>query len=61
MPESDLKLIHDAAITAGEIAMSFYGNQPKQWDQGGGQGPVCEADLAIDAMLNERFSQERPD
>lgn len=61
MPESDLKLIHDAAITAGEIAMSFYGNQPKQWDKGGGQGPVCEADLAIDAMLNERFSQERPD
>jgi myo-inositol-1(or 4)-monophosphatase len=61
LPESDLKLIHDAAIAAGEIAMSFYGKQPKQWDKGGGQGPVCEADLAIDAMLLERFAEARPD
>lgn len=61
MPESDLKLIHDAAIAAGEIAMLYYGKQPKQWDKGGGQGPVCEADLEIDAMLTARFSQARPD
>jgi len=61
LPESDLQLIHDAALCAGEIAMSFYGKQPKQWDKGDGQGPVCEADLSIDKMLLERFSQARPD
>jgi myo-inositol-1(or 4)-monophosphatase len=61
LPESDLQLIYDAAIKAGEIAMSFYGNEPEQWDKGDGQGPVCEADLAIDAMLLEYFSNARPD
>lgn len=61
MPESDLQLIHEAALKAGEIAMSFYGNQPKQWDKGDGQGPVCEADFIIDAMLLDRFSKARPD
>jgi myo-inositol-1(or 4)-monophosphatase len=61
LPESDLKLIHEAAIKAGEIAMSFYGKKPKQWDKGDGQGPVCEADLAIDAMLLDCFATARPD
>lgn len=41
--------------------MDFYGNAPKQWDKGGGQGPVSEADLAIDNMLQAEFSQNRPD
>jgi len=61
LPESDLNFIRTAALDAGEIAMQFYGHDPKQWDKGGGQGPVSEADLAIDEMLQGRFSELRPD
>lgn len=61
MRESDLDLIHRAALEAGEIAMSFFGKGPKQWDKGDGQGPVCEADLAIDDMLSTTFGKARSD
>jgi len=61
LPESDLNFITDAALDAGKIAMRFYGNDPKQWDKGGGQGPVSEADLEIDQMLQQLFDQSRPD
>jgi myo-inositol-1(or 4)-monophosphatase len=61
LPESDFELIHAAALMAGEIAMSYFGKEPKQWDKGGGQGPVCEADLAIDEMLSTTFGAARSD
>ena len=60
MLESDLNLIREAALEAGKIAMQFYRQNPNQWDKGGGQGPVSEADLEIDRMLQAEFSKARP-
>lgn len=61
MPERDLDLLLEVADAAGDIAKSFFGNGPQSWDKGDGQGPVTEADLAIDAMLKERLLAARPD
>ena len=46
---------------AGKIAMTFHRKSPETWDKGGGQGPVTEADLAVDAMLKSELLAARPD
>ncbi len=61
MPVSDLDLLREAAFEAGEIAKRFFGNGPETWDKGDSQGPVTEADLAIDAMLKDKLLSARPD
>lgn len=61
MPALDLDLLHQAALGAGEIAMKFFKQNPDSWDKGGGQGPVSEADLAIDKMLTADLLSARPD
>ena len=61
MQASDLTLLRDAALQAGEIAMKFYKSDVSSWDKGGGQGPVSEADLAIDKMLTHELLRARPD
>lgn len=48
MPE--LELLIGAAEAAGQIALSFWRKSPKVW-QKGDQGPVTEADLAVNAHL----------
>jgi myo-inositol-1(or 4)-monophosphatase len=58
--ENDLNLIRDAALESGKIAMRFFCQDLDQWDKGGGQGPVSEADLAIDQMLQSEFASSRP-
>ena len=45
----DLALLVAAAHAAAPIAMEF--RTPEVWDKPDGAGPVCEADLAVDAML----------
>jgi len=60
-PASDLALLTDAARAAGTIALRHFGAGPTSWDKGGGQGPVTEADLEIDAMLRARLTAARPD
>lgn len=57
----DLELLIEAARNAGEIARPYWRADPKTWDKGGGQGPVTEADLAVDRMLHEYLLSERPD
>lgn len=59
-PEDDLKLLTDAALRAGEIARTFFGQDPTVFDKGA-EGPVTEADLAIDKMLHEVLLGARPD
>lgn len=59
MPESDLALLREAALAAGEIARRFFKNDAQVWDKGD-QGPVTEADLAIDAMLRSKLLAARP-
>ncbi|MEM7490208.1 MAG: 3'(2'),5'-bisphosphate nucleotidase CysQ [Pseudomonadota bacterium] len=61
MPESDLGLLAEAARAAGDIARRHFGNGPETWDKGDGQGPVTEADLAVDDMLRTELLAARPD
>ncbi|MCP5086776.1 MAG: 3'(2'),5'-bisphosphate nucleotidase CysQ [Rhodobacteraceae bacterium] len=61
MPGSDLELLLEASEQAGEIAMKHFCKDLEVWDKGGGQGPVSEADLAIDRMLQAELLVARPD
>lgn len=60
MPEADLELLRDAAREAGSIALRFFRGNPETWDKGDGQGPVTEADIAVDRMLREVLRDARP-
>ncbi len=59
-PEEDRALLIEAALRAGDIARSHFGQNPDVFDKGD-EGPVTEADLAIDAMLHEVLLGARPD
>ena len=60
MPESDLTLLIDAALAAGDIATKFTGADAVRWDKPDGAGPVTEADLAVNDMLERRLRSARP-
>ena len=57
----DLALLTDAARAAGDIAMRYWRQTPEVWEKPGGQGPVTEADLAVNAMLSATLRAARPD
>lgn len=59
-PAAELALLTEAALACGKIALKHFRHKPKVWDKGDGQGPVTEADLAIDRMLHERLLAARP-
>ncbi len=61
MPENDLKLLEEAAKEAGHIARRYFKADPEVRDKGDGQGPVTEADLAVNRMLHSDLLQARPD
>ena len=61
MPATDLKLLISAAHEAGSLATRYSGPDAKRWDKGGNEGPVTEADLAVDALLRTRLMSARPD
>ncbi|MCF6305855.1 MAG: 3'(2'),5'-bisphosphate nucleotidase CysQ [Rhodobacteraceae bacterium] len=61
MPARDLDLLQDAALAAGEIAKKYFRANPEIWDKTDNQGPVTEADLAIDKMLHHELLAARPD
>ncbi len=61
MPETDLALLIRAARKAGEIATGFTGTTAKTWDKPGGAGPVSEADLAVNEMLQQQLRAARPE
>lgn len=60
MPGRDLALLTEAALAAGEIALRFWKRDPQVWEKPG-QGPVTEADLAVNADLEARLRGARPD
>lgn len=60
MPERDLNLLVSAAIEAGKIATPYWNNSPEIWEKDDNAGPVTEADLAVDAMLQNRLLTARP-
>lgn len=61
MPETDLALLAETARAAGEIAQKHFGNGPETWDKGDGLGPVTQADLDVDRMLQAELTAARPD
>jgi myo-inositol-1(or 4)-monophosphatase len=60
-PAADLALLAEAAEGAAEIALSHWRQDPKVWDKPGDEGPVTEADLAVDAYLAARLRAARPE
>lgn len=61
MPARDLELLTEAVVEAGAIAMRYFGANPKVWDKGGTDGPVTEADLAVNTYLKDKLRAARPD
>ena len=59
MPAHDLALLTAAAHAAGDIAMRHFRNDPRVWEKPG-QGPVTEADIAVNDMLLGRLRSARP-
>lgn len=59
MPAHDLALLTDAARAAGDIALRYFKNAPKVWEKQG-EGPVTEADIAVNDMLISRLRTARP-
>ena len=57
----DLTLLIQAAKAAGDIALKYSGPTTQRWDKPDGQGPVTEADLAVNAMLAAKLPKARPD
>ena len=60
MPAHDLALLTDAARAAGRIALRHWKRDPQVWDKGGEHGPVTEADLAVNDMLQTTLRTARP-
>ena len=58
-PEADLNLLIGVARAAGEIALRYFRNAPRVWEKPG-EGPVTEADIAVNDMLNQRLRTARP-
>jgi len=61
LPASDLSLLIDAARAAGEISTRFHGPETRRWDKPDDAGPVTEADLAVNAALEQHLRPARPD
>lgn len=60
MPVTDLTLLTEAAREAGRVATRYSGKTAKMWHKPGDQGPVTEADLAVNTMLHQVLGQARP-
>ena len=56
---ADARLLAEAAMAAGAIALRFFGNAPKTWVKAG-NSPVSEADIAADQWLQSRLMAARP-
>lgn len=60
MPGPDLTLLQEACTGAGAIALRFWRKAPQVWEKRDGQGPVTEADLAVNAHLAAVLGAARP-
>jgi myo-inositol-1(or 4)-monophosphatase len=58
--QSDLTLAMQAAREAGALTLKYFGGQYEVEDKGGGD-PLTTADLAANALLDERLRSARPD
>ncbi len=60
MPASDLALLIEAARAAGQVALGFAAETARRWDKPGGLGPVTEADIAVNDVLEQVLRGARP-
>ncbi len=60
MPGRDIDLLAQAAREAGAIALRYWRHNPKVWEKPG-QGPVTEADFAVNDALRATLRPARPD
>ncbi|MGF0537118.1 3'(2'),5'-bisphosphate nucleotidase CysQ [Agrobacterium sp. ES01] len=58
---ADLALVAKAARSAGEIAMTFFGQSPDVWWKNEGSSPVSAADFAANDRLSDILRSARPD
>lgn len=58
-PRDDLRLLADAARDAGQLALEFFGRNPRVWHKDN-KSPVSEADMAVDAFLARQLTGARP-
>lgn len=61
MQVTDRALLIDAARHAGDIAKRYFQQNPDVTDKPDGAGPVTEADLAVNDMLENELQAARPD
>jgi myo-inositol-1(or 4)-monophosphatase len=59
LPGPDLALLIAAAREAGEVALRHWKKDPQVWDKPG-EGPVTEADLAVNRLLEDHLRPARP-
>jgi myo-inositol-1(or 4)-monophosphatase len=57
--DADLQLLTEAALAAGQLALTFFRRSPNAWAKAGGS-PVTEADMAVDALLRTSLLAKRP-
>ena len=57
----DLDLLIEAARAAGQTALQFTGARARRWEKPDGTGLVTEADLAVNALLEDRLRCARAD
>jgi myo-inositol-1(or 4)-monophosphatase len=57
----EVALLIAAAREAGGIAKRFWRKRPETWDKPAGAGPVTEADLEVNRMLQAELGRARPD
>jgi myo-inositol-1(or 4)-monophosphatase len=57
--DDDLALLIEAARLAGRIALRYWKRNPKTWEKGD-EGPVTEADIAVNDALAQLLRSARP-
>ena len=57
----DLELLISVAEEAAQIALPLANGRAEMWEKSGGAGPVTEADIEVNAMLEARLKAARPD
>lgn len=58
--EEDFRLICNVVRAAGNIAMEYFGKDPRCWEKAKGD-PVSVADLAVNQFLSEQLRDARPE
>ena len=56
----ELTVLREAVADAGTLVMRYFGQNPETWDKPG-EGPVSEADLAANDLLQARLCGAFPD